>query len=257
MRDFGAIFRFDPIMSHLLQYNSPLAFADDDDTMQASFESFPSFVDASSSGAAVHRVVPESQPSVTSSGGAAVQHVSVHDMIRDAGIQLSSQPSSNSIAALYPHCARQFTEDFDSSLLVNWNFCTAGQIYDICASPHMRCGRSNSMTWLLKFAVGVLTNDLSVFCPDDSKKLKDMTAKTMKPSQSLRDAFQKCCAGVGVLDSLKQYLNKYTQNKANVIRWQAGVMPEENANLLDQLRLAAIMIDPRYVLHALLIIYVI
>jgi len=96
------------------------------------------------------------------------------------------------------------------------------------------------MTWILKFAVNTLTSELGVFCPTESRALKEMTSKTIKPSASLRSAFENCCSGgVGVLEALKRTLTKYTQIKANTIRWRPGVVIEENPNLLDQLRLAS------------------
>ncbi len=191
-------------------------------------------------------------------------------MLRDAGIQLHASQSSvivpptqltagsqlaSDIPAMYPHCIRQFSEDFESSLLVNWHLCTAGQIYDILSSPHMMCGRAQSMAYPMKFAIGILTSELACFCPTDSKALKDMTSKSIKNGSVLRTAFENCCSGTGVLESLKRSLTKYTQNKANVVKWKPGIVPEENPNLLDQLRLASIMIDPRFDSFFLFIYY--
>ena len=245
----GVIFRFDT-MSDLLRFNSHLAFADDDTIPQISFEREASFIDSC--------VIPETP---LPSGGAAARDMSVHDMLRDAGIQLHASQTSvivpptqltagsqlaSDIPAMYPHCVRQFSEDFESSLLVNWHLCTAGQIYDILSSPHMMCGRAQSMAYPMKFAIGILTSELAWFCPTDSKVLKDMTSKSIKNGPALRTAFENCCSGTGVLESLKRTLTKYTQNKANVVKWKPGIVPEEKPNLLDQLRLASIMIDPRF-----------
>jgi hypothetical protein len=96
-------------------------------------------------------------------GGGGPAGQSVHDMIESAGIRLSDQ-SKESITALYPHCSRHFNGDFDSYLLVNWEKCSAKQIFDICASPHMQCGQTKSMAWVMKHAVHQLTGPLSCFC---------------------------------------------------------------------------------------------
>jgi len=235
-------------MSDILHYNN--SFGDDDTIQHLSFENDASFVDRGG-------VVDEScyvPASLASTAGASVRSgTSVHDMIRSAGIQLSSsqQPAAFSqqpsdIPAMYPHCERHFTDDFDYFLQVNWNRCTAGQIYDICTSPHLQCGATKSMAYVLSFAIKALTGELACFCLDDSKALKALVAKNTRPSLDLRNAFEKCCAGVGVLESLRRTMSKYTQNKSNVIKWRPGVVPEENPNLLDQMRLASIMIDPRF-----------
>ena len=96
-------------------------------------------------------------------GGGRPAGQSVHDMIESAGIRLSDQ-SKDSITALYPHCSRHFNGDFDSYLLVNWEKCSAKQIFDICASIHMQCGQTKSMAWVMKHAVHQLTGPLSCFC---------------------------------------------------------------------------------------------
>ena len=268
-------------MSHILQFNSPFAFTADDTIPLTNFNQDSVFgLEDSNS----HIIVPGTQLETfsTFSGGAAAADssgsLSVHDLIRNAGIQLapvphpssraatptsfaqpasSSQPASDlGIPAMYPHCTRVFSGDFDYNLEVNWNHCSAGQIYDICASPHMKCGQAASMAYLLKHAISTLTGELAVFCPNESKALKEATTKTVKLGPALRNMFENCCAGVGVLESLRRTLAKYTQSKANTIRWRPGVVAEENPNLLDQLRLASIMIDPRFVLFLIASIYI-
>ncbi len=111
-------------------------------------------------------VIPETpadrwQQQHVGGGGPAGQ--SVHDMLESAGIRLSDQ-SKESISALYPHCSRHFNGDFDSYLLINWEKCSAKQIFDICASIHMQCGQTKSMAWVMKHAVQQLTGPLSCFC---------------------------------------------------------------------------------------------
>ena len=253
--------------SRLLDHLAPFAFDPDDTVPQSNFDQPFAFDE--------RYVVPESNYG----GGAAAGSLSVHEYLRNVGIHLPplqesvtvegtapsqpsqpvqtapvqtassrSTPNAISIPAMYPMCSRVFSDDFDSSLHVDWNSCSAGQVYDVCASPHMKCGQAASTAYLLRHAISTLTGELGVFCPTESRALKEMTSKTIKPSSALRSAFENCCSGgVGVLEALKRTLTKYTQSKANIIRWRPGVVIEENPNLLDQLRLASLMVDPRFV----------
>jgi hypothetical protein len=181
---------------------------------------------------------------------------SLRDMLHGTGVSLPassapivSQPvKSSGIPAMYPHCHREFNADFDSYLRIDWTKCTAVQIYDICSSPHMKSGATNSMSYVLSHAVKTLTGYLSCFCADASKKLKELVSKNSKPSEALRTAFVNCCAGTGVLESLQRCMTEYTDVKGNVVRWKAGIVVEENTSMLDTLRLASIMVDPRFVL---------
>jgi hypothetical protein len=144
---------------------------------------------------------------------------------------------------MYPHCHREFNARFDSFLRIEWTKCTSAQIYDICSSPHMKSGQTNSMSYVMSHAVKALTGYLSCFCADASKKLK--VSKNSKPSELLRTAFLNCCSATGVLESLQRCMTEYTDVKGNVVRWKPGIVVEENASMLDTLRLAYIMVDPR------------
>jgi len=119
----------------LLSHLAPFAFDADDTIQQQTFDQ--PFDD--------RYIVPESHYG----GGAAETSgsLSVHELLRNAGIHLEplpgsitvegtapSQPSQPvqtapsrstpnvSIPAMYPHCSRVFSDDFDSSLLVDWEF---------------------------------------------------------------------------------------------------------------------------------------
>lgn len=128
-------------------------------------------------------------------GAAAAPYSSVHDMIAAHGIVFSTPPSqpqqlptatapstqeSSSIASLYPHCSQEMDSDFDNVLRIDWMHCDAGQVYDILVSPHMQCGSSKSMAWVLQFAVKQLTGVLSCFCSKESDALKALVAKGIK-----------------------------------------------------------------------------
>jgi hypothetical protein len=77
-----------------------------------------------------------------------------------------------SVASLYPHCLQEMDSDFDNVLRIDWIRCDAGQVYGILVSPHMQCGSSKSMAWVLQYAVKQLTGFLSSFCSKDSDTLK-------------------------------------------------------------------------------------
>ncbi len=106
--------------------------------------------------------------------------MSIHHMLDAHGISLGTPPlhppplhppplhpphqQRQSIMSLYPHISRQFNEDFDSCVRIDWEKCSAKQIYDICTSTHLQCGASKSMAWMLQHAVKQLTGNLSCFC---------------------------------------------------------------------------------------------
>jgi hypothetical protein len=141
----------------------------------------------------------------------AVRYSSVHDMVAAHGIVFSTPPSQpqqcdatagcmplgslhplrppptaaalsshESIASLYPHCLQEMDADFDSILRIDWMSCDAGQVYDVLVSPHMQCGSSKSMAWVLQFAVKQLTGVLSCFCSKESEALKVLVSKGIK-----------------------------------------------------------------------------
>lgn len=109
-------------------------------------------------------VIPETPaPFSEHVGGGVAAGQSVRQMLTQHGIQLADT-SKESIANLYPNCTRQFNEDFDSYVLVEWKKCSAKQIDNVCSSIHMQCGATKSMAWVMKFAVQQLTGPLSCFC---------------------------------------------------------------------------------------------
>ncbi len=135
----------------------------------------------------------------------AVRYSSVHDMVAAHGIVFSTPPSqpqcdatagcmplgslqplrqpptaAESIASLYPHCLQEMDSDFDSILRIDWMSCDAAQVYDMLVSPHMQCGSSKSMAWVLQFAVKQLTGVLSCFCSKESDALKVLVSKGIK-----------------------------------------------------------------------------
>jgi hypothetical protein len=144
----------------------------DANTIQDAFQGFPP----------VHNnIVPDSFTPVRG-GAAAPCSISIHDMVAAHGITLSSPmpPQPHPITELYPHCHQEHDSDFDSYLKIDWMSCSAAQVYDICASPHMQCGAAKSMTYVLQFAVKQLTGVLSCFCTKESDTLKGVVGKTLK-----------------------------------------------------------------------------
>ncbi len=154
-----------------LDYNRSLDDFDEDDTIDPSFMQDYGGATSASDGFG-RRIIPESpflqEPcnrQQMAAGG-----TSIHQMLDNYGIHLENPPSSQppqqkqSVISLYPHISRQFNEDFDSCVQINWEKCTSKQIYDICTSPHLQCGASKSMAWMLQHAVKQLTGTLSCFC---------------------------------------------------------------------------------------------
>jgi hypothetical protein len=157
----------------------PSPFGSVADTIQDAFQGFPP----------VHNnIVQDSFPPIR--GGAAAS-CSIHEVVAAHGITFTSPPQQppqqHPIPELYPHCHQEQDSDFDSYLKIDWSSCSAAQVYDICASPHMQCGAAKSMTYVLQFAVKQLTGVLSCFCSKESDNLKGVVGK------SLRSGCDMCC----------------------------------------------------------------
>jgi hypothetical protein len=97
--------------------------------------------------------------------------------------------------------------------------------------------------------VSLLTPPLPPFPPflKESDALKHAIVKGIKPGPALLAAFENCCNATGVLLSLKRAMSAYTSSKTNTVRFKAGVITDTNPGLVDTLRLASIMVDPRCV----------
>lgn len=230
----------------MLSFNRAMHLNDDDDTIDSlALQNQDSC--ALSDG---HFFIPETPSCELQAAGSASAGggQSVHDVMRHAGISLSSDfaqgpshasgglaqdPSqarvqrAPSMKDLYPHVTRRTDNDFDAYAVIDWSRCTSDQIYDICTSSHMMSGLTKSMAWVLNFAVKELTGKLSCFCPHHANEVKTLTKKgTIKPSATLKAAIGKCCDSTGVLHSLQQSLTAYTSLKANTVRFKPGAFPE-------------------------------
>ena len=83
--------------------------------------------------------------------------------------------------------------------------------------------------------------------PQESDALKHVIGRGLKPGTALLCAFENCCNATGVLLSLKRAMVAYTSSKTNTVRFKAGIITDSNPALVDTLRLASIMVDPRCV----------
>ena len=228
----------------MLSFNR--ALNDVDDTIDPSLALQDHDPSALSSGYFLIPETPVFQGAGSGRVGGGHQSTSIQDVMRNAGISLSydsveelsqaqaqNQPRFQSgtgqrtnIKDFYPHVSRRTDSDFDSFAMIDWSKCSSNQIYDICTSPHMQCGASKSMAYVLNYAVKQLNGDLSCFCPGASAELKRLTQKSIKPNANLKAAIEKCCESTGVLHSLQQSMTQYTSHKANTVRFKPGAFPE-------------------------------
>ena len=174
---------------------------------------------------------------------AGLQHLVASSASQAAGPASALAPPPPTLQQVHPHVSTRLDDDFNRVVDINWMACSALEMYEVLTSQHLQCGAFNSMSYVLRHAVGQLLGTLKPFIPETD--IAALTKLAVKASPQLQAAFEKCCKAVGVLSSLRRHMTTYTAAKANAVRVKPGSFPEVNAVAQDTCRLASFMVDPR------------